>query len=177
MYPPAETEFTDTDGMLGEAGAMVIGVWLAGTLKGTAGRAEATMPAPEANFEGRIAEEVRLAARLNRPAGLVVIDVAQSSSEAIPQVGPSPVPEDVSKQIRSSDLAGRLKGGRLGVLLVSSDAQGLASAATRIRQRLDEAARRAGFPPVMLGLAAFPSGAQSVDTIVERARANAVRSQ
>ena len=36
MRPPADTEFTDTHGMLGEAGAMVIGVWLAGTLKGRA---------------------------------------------------------------------------------------------------------------------------------------------
>ncbi len=177
MCPPADTEFTDTHGMLGEAGAMVLGVWLAGTLKGTADGGQASMPAPTASFEAAMAEEVRLAARLSVPAGLLVIDVVQSTGEGTPRIGSLPVPEDVSKQIRSSDLAGRLEGGDLGVLLISADAQGLALAATRIRQRLDEAARRAGFPSVTLGLAAFSPGAQSVATVVARARANAVRAQ
>jgi len=177
MCPPTDTEFTDTHGMLGEAGAMVLGVWLAGTLKGVADGGQARMQAPTADFEVQIAEEVRLAARLNHSAGLLVIDMAQSAAEGVPRIGPSIIPEDVSRQIRSSDFAGRLEGGDLGVLLISADAQGLALAATRIRQRLDEAARRAGFPSVTLGLAAFSPGAQSVATVVARARANAVRAQ
>ena len=174
MCPPADTEFTDTQGMLGEAGAMVLGVWLAGTLKGAAAGGGAGRPAPTTEFEAQIAEEVRHAAQRNHAAGLLVIDVAQSTAEGVPQIGPTPIPEDVSKQIRSSDFAGRLEGGHLGVLLIQADAEGLASAANRIRQRLDETARRAGLPPVMLGLAAFPSEAQSVASVVARATANGV---
>ena len=118
---------------------------------------------------------VRLAQGINLRAGLLVIDLARSTDEGDARFGPLPTPEEVSKQIRSSDLVGRLEGGHIGVLLVHAEAQGVASTAASIRQRLDEAAHRAGLPPVTLGLAALPSGEQSVAAVVAQAMADAAR--
>ena len=156
---------------------MVLGVWIAGTVQGTADAEQASIPAPIAIFAAQIDEEVRLAARLKLSSGLLVIDVTHSTDEGDARAGALPVPQQLSKQISSSDLVGPLEGGHVGVLLIYADAQGVASAAARIRQRLDEAAHRAGLPAVTLGLAAFSSTEQSLATVVAQARAAAARAQ
>ncbi len=177
MCPDTDTEFTDTQGTLVEAGLMVLGVWLSGRLNGATSEHRPSVPRSTADFESRIADEVRLAARLTVPAGLLVMDVPPSSASVVPRSIPSPVLQDVSRQIRSWDLAGRLDGGHLAVLFLQVDAEGVKAAGNRIRRRLDAVARGAGLPPVRLGLAAFAPGDESVASVVARARANAVRSE
>jgi len=177
MCPDTDTEFTDTQGTLVEAGLMVLGVWLSGRLKDITGEHRPSEPRSTADFESRIADEVRLAARLNVPAGLLVMDVPSSSAPVVPRSTPSPVLQDLSRQIRSWDLAGRLDGGQLGVLFLQVDAEGVKAAGNRIRRRLDALARWAGLPSVRLGLAAFAPGNESIASVVERARADAVRSE
>lgn len=174
ICPHANTEFTDTQGTLVEAGLMVLGVWLSGRLKGVTGERRAGVPRSTADFESRIADEVQLGAHFNAAAGLLVMDVPPSSG---PVNTPSPVLQDLSRQIRSSDLAGRLDGGHLGVLFLRVGAEGLKAAGRRLRSRLDAVARGAGLPSVRLGLAAFAPGDESVASVAARARARAVRSE
>ena len=143
MCPDTDTEFTDTQGTLVEAGLMVLGVWLSGRLKDITGEHRPSEPRSTADFESRIADEVRLAARLNVPAGLLVMDVPSSSAPVVPRSTPSPVLQDLSRQIRSWDLAGRLDGGQLGVLFLQVDAEGVKAAGNRIRRRLDALGRSA----------------------------------
>lgn len=176
LVPPAGQEFTDRQGTLVEAGLIVFGVWLSGRLKGLGSGRAPSVPRPTTDFESQIADEVRLATRLNVPAGLLVVDVPQASPQAVRRTG-APALEDVSRQIRSSDLAGRLEGGHLGVLLLQADDEGLTAAGDRIRKRLDEVARRAGLPPAMLGLAAFAHDGEPVSAVVTRALADAVRTE
>ena len=177
MVPAAGKEFTDRQGTLVEAGLIVFGVWLSGRLKGLGSERATSMPRPTSDFESQIADEVRLATRLNVPAGLLVMDVPRASPQTAPRSARAPALEDVSRQVRSSDLVGRLEGGHLGVLFLQADDEGLTAAGNRIRKRLDEVARRAGLPPAMLGLAAFADDGESVSSVVTRALADAVRAE
>ncbi len=176
LRPGPDREFTDTQAALVEAGLMVLGVWLSGRLKGVTGERRPGVPQSTADFESQLADEVRLASRLNLQAGLLVMEVPPASQTGGSSTKPSPVLHDLSRQIRSSDLAGRLDGGHLGVLFLRVGTDGLKAAGQRIRSRLDAVARGAGLSSVRLGLAAFAPGEESIASVVARARASARRS-
>jgi GGDEF domain-containing protein len=82
--------------------------------------------------------------------------------------------QTVRSELRSSDLLGQLAGGDIAAVLVRTNAEGVAIAASRVRQRLDALARERQVPPVVVGHALYPAGAgESPAALVARARRDA----
>ena len=80
----------------------------------------------------------------------------------------------VRSELRSSDLLGQLAGGDIAAVLVRTSSEGVASAAVRVRQRLDAMARERRLPAVVVGHALYPgAGPDSPARLVARARRDA----
>jgi GGDEF domain-containing protein len=100
---------------------------------------------------------------------------------SVPAVGGVPdaqalalVIQTVRHELRSSDLLGQLAGGDIAAVLVRTSAEGVATAASRVRQRLDALARARQVPPVVVGHALYPAGGlESSSALIARARREA----
>ncbi len=180
LRPRAGEEFTVTHGILGQAAATMLGVWLAGVL---ARRQQAAGHEGEGlervRFEARIDEEVERAKRFGLELGLVVADVRQertrlstllSTDKLAGQLRTSDLAGRLEGgQLRTSDLAGRLEGGQLAVLLPHTGPVGITSAAQRLRERFEELGRSSGLPPVALSKVTFPADGSSGSALVHAA--------
>lgn len=155
----------------GSAAADIVGAWLSGVTS-SAGRArgvEAPPPAPP--FEREIQTELERARRLSLRGGVLVATVPGRVSD--PGVL-STVIQVVRSELRSSDLLGQLAGGDIAAVLVRTSSEGVATAAVRVRQRLDSMARERRLPAVVIGHALYPgTGPDSPLSLVERARRDA----
>ncbi len=170
-----DAPFTVEDGQRARAGAEVLSTWLAGVWTGAAGRVgarEADAP-PAPPFEAAMESELQRAKRLRLDGGVLVASVPGSGGIADSHAV-SVVIQTLREELRSSDLLGQLVGGDVAAVLVRTSAEGVATAASRVRQRLDALARERQVPPVVVGHALYSSGAfESPTVLVARARREA----
>jgi hypothetical protein len=156
-------------------GAEVLGIWLSGislgAMRDQAGVRAAGEKAPPP-FEEAMREELKKAKRLSLSGGVLVASVP-GAAVPDPRVL-SVVIRTVRSQLRSADLLGQLTGGDVAAVLVRTSAEGVARAAERVRERLDELSRSRQLPPVVVGHALCPGGAgESPTALVARARKDA----
>jgi len=167
----ADRPLGEEEAVAAGAAARVLGAWLSG-VSISAGRlheVEALKAAPP--FEREIQTELDRARRLSLKGGVLVATV--------PGMAPDPsvlsaVIQVVRSELRSSDLLGQLAGGDIAAVLVRTASEGVASAAVRVRQRLDAMARERRLPAVVVGHAMYPgAGPDSPARLVARARRDA----
>jgi GGDEF domain-containing protein len=129
----------------------------------------AALPAFEQTMEG----ELEKAKRLSTNGGVLVASVPGAGG--IPDAHVlSVVIQTVRNELRSSDLLGQLAGGDIAAVLVRTSPDGVATAASRVRQRLDALARERQVPPVVVGHALYPHGGmESPAALIARARREA----
>jgi hypothetical protein len=117
----------------------------------------------------RVLDEVNRSARYGSPFGLLVLEPEQPGA-------PRRVIDDaasrVADAIRSTDLAGRLDGGRVGVILLEQDAEGSATAVERIIERL--AVRPCGVS-WRTSLYCYPRDAFAISNLLTQGRAEVER--
>jgi hypothetical protein len=155
-------------------GAEVLGTWLSGISLGAirdgAGQRASEDKVPP--FEHAMREELNKAKRLNLSGGVLVASVP-GAAVPDPRVL-SVVIRTVRSELRSADLLGQLTGGDIAAVLVRTGAEGVARAAERVRERLDELARARQLPPVVVGHALCPAGTgESPRALVTKARKEA----
>jgi hypothetical protein len=163
--------FTRGQALLAEAGMTLIGSWLSGVTSATGGRfaeqAGEVRPAP--TLEDAIGGEMERVKRLSLKGGVLVASFAGGGAPGERAV--ASLIEAMRGELRSSDLLGQLSTGEIAALLVRASADGVVSAAWRVRKRLEALARERRLPPIELGHALYPEGAsESLNTLVERAR-------
>jgi PleD family two-component response regulator len=105
---------------------------------------------------------------------LIVIDLAPGSPRRDTRVR-SNVPSPVVRQLRSTDVLGRLKTGEICVLLSDTTAEGTSFTATRLLQQLAALARQHDLPGVKVGATTFGAAEESVADVLARAQADAKR--
>jgi hypothetical protein len=175
MASPARP-FTIERAQAARVGAEVLGIWLSGIALGSlrepgTGRRASEQPAPPP-FEDAMREELGKAKRLSLSGGVLVASVPGAALPD-PRVL-SVVIRTVRAELRSADLLGQLSGGDIAAVLVRTSAEGVAKAAERVRERLDELARSRQLPPVVVGHALCPAGTgESPTALVARARKEA----
>ena len=175
LTAPEKAPFTISHGVLLESAVGLIRTWLAGLLDGAATQPVEPEPAHE-GFELRIGEELARAKRFDLQTGLFVIDLAPGVHRpSAPARAAIPIPEVVVRQLRSSDVIGRLEGGELCVLLVHTNAEGTAASAARLLQSLEALAEQHKLPRVMLGATTFAMADASVADVLARAKEDAKR--
>ena len=119
----------------------------------------------------RVLDEVNRSARYGSPFGLLMLEPEQRSA-------PRRVIDDASSRvadaIRSTDLAGRLEGGRVGVILLEQDEAGAETAAGRILERLSE---RSSGVSWRTSLYCYPRDAFAISNLLTQDRAEVERRQ
>jgi hypothetical protein len=166
------SDFGITHAALLESAVNVLKTWLAGVLDGAAAQAAEIEPAH--TFETRIAEELARAKRAPAETGLIVIDLAPGAQRRDARVRAN-VPSPVVRQLRSSDVLGRLKTGEICALLSGTTADGTSYAATRLLQSLAALAREHNLPSVTVGATTFNPADESVADVLGRAHEDARR--
>jgi GGDEF domain-containing protein len=172
LVAPEGSEFGITDVGLLESAVGVMRVWLAGVLDGTA--AQPAEGEPAAGFETRIDEELARAQRLPAETGVVMIDLAPGAQRREVRVRAA-VPNPVVRQLRASDVLGRLKDGEICALLSNTTADGSAAAAARLHQNLQALAEQHNLPDVMVGATTLLESDETVADVLARAREDARR--
>jgi hypothetical protein len=171
----ADAPFGVSQGHTARSGAGVLSTWLAGVWAGAAGYAgvrEVEAP-PAPPFETTMAGELERAKRLRLNGGVLVASMPGSGGISDAHAV-AVVIETVRDELRSSDLLGQLAGGDIAAVLVRTSAEGVAIAASRVRQRLDALARERQVPPMVVGHALYPAGpGESPSALVARARRDA----
>jgi hypothetical protein len=173
LAAPEGSDFTITHGVLLESGVGVIRMWLAGVLDGAA--AHVVEPEPTPGFEVRVGEELARAKRFHLQTGVLVIDLAPGAERPAARRTALPIPDVVVRQLRTSDLVGRLEDGEICALLVHTGADGTTSAATRILQGLEKLAEEHELPHVALGATTIAMTDESVADVLARAKEDAAR--
>jgi hypothetical protein len=157
-------------------GGGVLAVWLSGVSVGASRTGMDRVVADSAarpSFEDQIQGELARARRLSLSGGVLVASVPGVGGATDPRVV-STVIRTVRAELRSSDLLGQLAGGDIAAVLVRTSADGVARAALRVRERLDELARGRQLPPVVVGHALYPPGViEPPAALVARARKEA----
>jgi GGDEF domain-containing protein len=187
LGPPAETsawldlgtvgrrEFTPMEAALADAGASVLGVWLAGALQALQHPAHAfafTLGAQ--GFEARVQEEVERARRFNLETALLVVHSPEMSRERH-VLALAPVAEALRSQVRGSDLVGRLSNGSVAALLVHTSERGAAAVAGRVRQRLAQLGDELGTATPQVGTASYPASGNDAAALVAAAMTDLAR--
>jgi hypothetical protein len=173
MTAQPDADFTVGKAVLLEEAVDVLNMWLAGMLQGTAAGAEVKQP-PQ--FEPRIDEELARAQHLRVETGLLLIDTPPKAErqEAWARAG-LPLEDVLAKQLRSSDVTGRLEDGTIAALMLRTGVDGSAAVAARARRSLDTLARERGLPAIALGVTTFGLERHSVNDVVGWAREDAAR--
>jgi GGDEF domain-containing protein len=172
LTAPDAEEFSISHAALLESAVGVMRTWLAGVLDGAA--AQAVEHEPAQAFEQRIGEELAGMKRSHTQTGLMVIDLAPGAQRRDARVHTT-VPGPVVRQLRSSDVLGRLKGGEICALLIDTSSEGIASAATRLHQNLEALAQQHDLPGATVGAATFDMADESVADVLARATQDAKR--
>jgi len=150
-----------------EAWVAAVQPWLSGII---AGGGESTLTperADELAFEQRVHDEVERAKRFDLGLSLVLIDAAELTTAA----GPSGnrVLDAIRRELRASDLLGRVRGGKLAVVLVHASPEGAQSVAKRLRRALGSIVNGTQRAAVRLGQAVFSSECTSGDALIRQA--------
>jgi hypothetical protein len=166
--------FTIERAQAARVGADVLSIWLAGISVGATRTPAQRVPEIPVvpPFEVAMREELAKAKRLSLNGGVLVASVP-GATVPDPRVL-SIVIRTVRAELRSADLLGQLTGGDIAAVLVRTNADGVARAAERVRERLDALARSRQLPPVVVGHALYPARpGESPAALVARARKDA----
>jgi hypothetical protein len=162
MRPASGTSFTTEGAEACEASVSVLQTWLLGSL--------ASFDAPNViidhivplspAFSERIQEELERARRFDLRLALVRIDVA-APTEAV-----SEIQEALRRELRGSDVTGKMSGSLVVALLTHTDAMGLDNVVRRLKQRLADAAERLNVSDLRLGQAAVSPEVRTADALL-----------
>lgn len=122
-------------------------------------------------FLGRIEEEMERARRFDLRLSLVLIDVPWQmpvEGEAVAQLQ-----ETLRRELRGSDVLGKMNGRRVAALLTHTDAPGSHKVVGRVRRRLAEAARQLNLGGITIGHAAFSPDCRTAEALVSQAMRDA----
>jgi hypothetical protein len=141
--------------------------WLSGMIAGGGDTSLAAGRADELAFEQRVHDEVERAKRFDLGLSLLLIDAAELATAS----GPSGnrVLDAIRKELRASDLFGRVRGGMLAVVLVHASPEGAESVARRLRRALGSLVNGTHKAAVRLGQAVFSSECKSADALIRQA--------
>ena len=172
LIAPEGADFSISHASLLESAVGVLKTWFAGVLDGAAAQSVETEPAEA--FEARIGDELTRAKKAPAEKGLIVIDLAPGAQRRDTRVR-SNVPSPVARQLRASDVLGRLKTGQICALLTDTTADGTSFAASRLLQTLAALAREHDLPTVSVGATTFNEADESVTDVIARAQEDAKR--
>ena len=112
----------------------------------------------------RVLDEVNRSARYGAPFGLVLLEAADSDPRSAKRV--ENAASHVSAAVRSTDLAGLISPGRVGILLTEQDGESAGLAMRRVLERIgDSAARVGGWRPTLL---AYPNDGAEISNLLTR---------
>jgi hypothetical protein len=121
-------------------------------------------------FLRRIDEELERARRFDLGLSLILIGI----QEPVPHGdAASVVQEAVRRELRGSDVLGRMSGHHVAALLTHTDDSGSHKVVGRLRRRLGEAAARLSMPGVTVGHAAFSPECRTAEALLSRAARDA----
>jgi GGDEF domain-containing protein len=169
LRPGSGETFTPDAELVTRAAARVLQAWLRGVEPALRDDA-ATVPAPSTTitaFVRRIEEELERAKRFDLRLSLVLIDVpphVQGEREVFAQLQ-----ETVRRELRGSDVLGKMNGQRVAALLTHTDVPGSYKAVVRVRRRLAETALRLNLAGVTIGHAVFSPECRTAEALVSQA--------
>jgi PleD family two-component response regulator len=115
----------------------------------------------------RVLDEVNRSARYGSPFALLILETERDA----PRKSVDDISTRVAGAVRSTDLAGHLGSGRVGVMLLEQDEAGAESAAERIRSHV--ACRHA--PTWQTHLYCYPRDAFAISNLLTQGRAEGER--
>lgn len=122
-------------------------------------------------FFTRLEEELALAKRLDRRLAIVLVDLGASGPSEAHAV--NQLHDELRRELRGSDVLGRMDGYQLAALLIETDAQGLGAVAHRLKQRLVQTAEALNLTGVTIGHAALSPACRTAEALVGHARRHA----
>ncbi len=122
-------------------------------------------------FFTRLEEELALAKRLDRRLALVLVDLGSTGPSEAHAV--NRLQDELRRELRGSDVLGRMEGHQLAALLIETDAQGLGAVAHRLKQRLVQTAEALNLTRVTIGHAALSPACRTAEALVGHARRHA----
>jgi GGDEF domain-containing protein len=169
MRPQTGEFFAPDAALVTRVAARVLQTWLVGAAPTFAEQAivlDVPQPAVSA-FLRRIEEELERAKRFDLRLSLVLIDVPRqppSAQDALAQLH-----ETVRRELRGSDVLGKMNGQRVAALLTHTDAPGSHRVVGRLRRRLADAAGRLNLVGVTVGHAVFSAECRTAEALVSQA--------
>jgi hypothetical protein len=162
LRPSHGTAFTPEAAATTETCAAVLQTWLLGALSSfDVAVSLADSLAPNApGFSARIQEELERARRFDLRLALILVDVA-APSDAVAQLQ-----EALRRELRGSDVTGKMSGSQVAALLTHTDAMGLDNVVRRLKQRLADAAERLNVSNVKLGQAAVSPDVRTAEALL-----------
>lgn len=165
---PGET-FSPAHASLCARAVNVLQSWLAGMVEG--GRHVAPTEGElldSDSFETRARVEFERAARFHAGVGLLVVDTPHGVRDRHAMVL-GPLVQHVRRHLRAKDAIGRLRDGRLGVLVVETDERGLSSVTSRMGHQVAGLGDDASPAAALIGTAWFPTCGRDFRTLVASA--------
>lgn len=173
MRPASGESFTPDAALVTSVAARVLQTWLVGAEPSLAEQSvsvEAMQPVMSA-FLRRIEEELERAKRFDLRLSLVVIDVPRQTASEQDTV--LQLQETVRRELRGSDVLGKMNGHRVAALLTHTDAPGSHRVVGRLRRRLADAAGRFNLSGVTVGHAVFSPDCRTAEALVSQAMRDA----
>jgi hypothetical protein len=173
LRPMSGECFTPDASLVTRVAVRVLQTWLAGAMPALSDQAislDAPQPAVSA-FVRRIEEELDRAKRFDLCLSLVLIDIPRqvpSARDAVLQLQ-----ETVRRELRGSDVLGKMNAQRVAALLTHTDAPGSHKVVGRLRRRLADAAARLNLAGVTVGHAVFSPDCRTADALVSQATRDA----
>jgi GGDEF domain-containing protein len=169
MRPAAGGTFTPDAALVTRIAARVLETWLVGAAPSLIDQPlipDVAQPAVSA-FLRRIEEELERAKRFDLRLSLVLIDVPRQipgAGDAVAQLH-----ETVRRELRGSDVLGKMNGQRVAALLTHTDGHGSHKVVGRLRRRLADAAGRLNLAGVTVGHAVFSPDCRTAEALVSQA--------
>lgn len=115
-------------------------------------------------FLSRLEEELALAKRLDRRLALVLVDLGSAASPEAHTV--NRLQDALRRELRGSDVLGRMDGHQLAALLIETDAQGLGAVTHRLKRRIEQTAEALNLNTVTIGHAALSPACRTAEAMV-----------
>jgi GGDEF domain-containing protein len=169
LRPRSGETFSPDAALVTRAAARVLQVWLR-VAEPSLREGAAPLPLPSATitaFVRRIEEELERARRFDLRLSLVLIDVppqVQVEREVFAQLH-----DTLRRELRGSDVLGKMNGQRVAALLTHTDVPGSYKAVGRVRRRLAETALRLNVAGVTIGHAVFSPDCRTAEALVSQA--------
>jgi GGDEF domain-containing protein len=154
-----------------EQAASVLQPWLSGASLASRNVAGAVSAEELRAFGARMEEELARARRFNLRLSLLLVDLGQDASDEGPIV--ARLQNEIRRELRGSDVLGRMRPHQLAALLIETDAEGTGAVAHRLKRRLLDAAESLNLSTITIGHAALSPTCHTADALVGHARRHA----